>query len=119
MHEQVVGTAQADSAMAMKTFVYHWLQQVEYESWLCAHALTLIDELSKSGNVVVAVGLENVKAPEAVVLMSRALDSAIVEEVCRNQPSLRAIHDGANALVCIVCQEHFVSVQCATVDLGV
>lgn len=103
----------------MKTHVYQWLQQIEYDSWLCAHTLTLIDELSKSGNTVVAVGLENVKAPEAVVLMSRTLDSAIVEEVCRNQPSLKPIHDRANALVCIVCQEHFVSVQCAPVDCGV
>lgn len=92
----------------MDTPIHEWLKQDQYSRWVCADMQALIDELAAHGNVVRAVGLANIKCPEAVVLLSHRLNEQLVKTVASAHPCLQLHYNGIGELYSVICPEHYV-----------
>ena len=96
----------------MDLAIYEWLSPEQYASRICPHMERLLSELLKQGNAVRKVGLQNYKAPEAVVILSKPLSEPIAAGVAASNPSLHLHHNGIGELHSVTCVEHYISVRC-------
>jgi len=96
----------------MDLAIYEWLSPQQYVRHICSHMEALLSELSKDGNSIRKVGLQNYKQPEAVVVLSKPLSERVATRVAASYPSLHLHHNGIGELHSVTCVEHYVTARC-------
>lgn len=86
--------------------VHEWLPAHEWRAHACVHQVPVVEWLIESGNEVIGVAMENVKAPQPVVAMRDAFTAE--QLVARFGPASAPLSFHDNIMSCAL---HYVPVE--------